>query len=127
MNKVRQTLIRLNVKESELMPNLMERTRQQSETIAKRARQLSQDRDRTKHKSSSIDYEAIYQLLTIICLGYFALIYIDFFLLFSSIVPVILLFASVGSLGLHLYFKHNYMLISSFVCASLCIVITYLT
>ncbi|OOB78093.1 MAG: hypothetical protein ATN34_00075 [Epulopiscium sp. Nele67-Bin002] len=84
------------------------------------------DKAKPSRKSNSIDYEAIYKFLTVVCLGYFMLVYVDFFLLFSHIVPVTLLFLSIGLLALHLYFKHNTMLIASFVCTCMCIATTYI-
>ncbi len=76
-------------------------------------------------KSNAINYEAIYQLLTIICIGYFILVYMDFFLLFSQTLTVGLLFLSIGLLGMHFVLKSNLVLLLSFLSCLACIWFTY--
>ncbi|ONI45173.1 hypothetical protein AN641_04505 [Candidatus Epulonipiscioides gigas] len=76
-------------------------------------------------KSKAIDYNAIFNFLMIICIIYFATVFIDFFLIFSNIISVSLSFISAGFLALYFFLKKDLCLILSFVCSALCIAITY--
>ena len=76
---------------------------------------------KTKKKSNTINYEQIYRTCAIASICFLSYIIISFFLSVSNFICVFLLFSSIIFLLMHLFFKINFYLVTSFVCCILCI------
>lgn len=75
----------------------------------------------TKKKSHAINYERIYQVCAIAAICFLSYVIIAFFLSMSHFLSVFLLFSSIIFLVLHLIFRVNPFLVTSFICCILCL------